>query len=552
MSHNEKYDLICSLGGNCAPAHNLRYRNMRRVSYPFDWTYFTSDEAVYKLAEGFKDGFKNYMQKENLKEIEKNPSHPERLQYEDTYGKIIWANHFLYCEDRDKDFQEVKEKFDRRFKRLVDDVDKADKICFIFSVAFYIKEDSFIHLSKVLKELYPNKNIKIVVLSFDAGKNETYKNDNVEVFYYKRKMNNKDYMKTNKEWRFLNNMSIPENEFGDFAVIGSFKKFDLKNLEYKIKYLFRGFYKKFNYNKYLELKNNKRYTNGNQIKGHKALALSLFRGFEKLNIKYTYNKITPQTKNLILLWADKKDLKICEKLKKENKIKRIVTVPTACKYDFEYMQWHFPEEECIDRSLYASDWVADICLSKTDEKYHHKIIAWPSGVEVPDIKPKFAINNSCIVYIKRVLDNQSVIDNLISFIEEQGIKCYVIKYNEYDFNYWQELLQKVDFVVFYQDYHETQGLALAEAWVQNKPSLVKNTVDKDGNIINNAPYLTPYTGLSWNNTDELKSIILEYKQNPEVFCQKFSPYDWVKENMSDEVSVKMLLDIFKSIEVSNE
>ena len=61
MSSNKEYDLICSLGGNCAAAHNLRIRNLRTVAYPFDWTYFKSDSAVYKLADNFVDGFKNFL-----------------------------------------------------------------------------------------------------------------------------------------------------------------------------------------------------------------------------------------------------------------------------------------------------------------------------------------------------------------------------------------------------------------------------------------------------------------------------------------------------------
>ena len=45
----KEYDLICSLGGNCAAAHNLLIRKLRQAAYPFDWIYFKSDEAVYKI-----------------------------------------------------------------------------------------------------------------------------------------------------------------------------------------------------------------------------------------------------------------------------------------------------------------------------------------------------------------------------------------------------------------------------------------------------------------------------------------------------------------------
>lgn len=170
MSGKEKYDFICSLGGNCAAAHNLLYKNLRTVALPFDWTYFNSDEAVYRLADGFRDDFKNYALISNFKELPVNSEHADRIQYEDDYGKIVWANHFSYNEDREKNYREVKEKLDRRFQRLVDFVKKSKKILFLFSVSFEIKPEAFLNLITVLNKIYPDKLFKIRVLSFGAKK----------------------------------------------------------------------------------------------------------------------------------------------------------------------------------------------------------------------------------------------------------------------------------------------------------------------------------------------------------------------------------------------
>lgn len=209
MSGNKQsYDLICSLGGNCAAAHNLLYKGLRTVAFPFDWTYFNSDEAVYRLSEGFKDDFKNYALKKNLKELPINPSHSDKIQYEDCYGKIIWANHFLYDEDRDLGYQRVKEIIDKRFRRLVTSVKKSKKILFIFSVSFCIKPDSFIYLASALNKIYPNKNISIRVLCFDAINDSIYENNNIQICYYQRKINNQDFITTNEEWDFLDNLKI--------------------------------------------------------------------------------------------------------------------------------------------------------------------------------------------------------------------------------------------------------------------------------------------------------------------------------------------------------
>lgn len=64
-----RYDLICSLGGNCSVAHNLLYRRLRKFALPFDWTYFEDISAIYKLAESFEVKFADQLKKENLVEL---------------------------------------------------------------------------------------------------------------------------------------------------------------------------------------------------------------------------------------------------------------------------------------------------------------------------------------------------------------------------------------------------------------------------------------------------------------------------------------------------
>ncbi len=78
---------------------------------------------------------------------------------------------------------------------------------------------------------------------------------------------------------------------------------------------------------------------------------------------------------------------------------------------------------------------------------------------------------------------------------------------------------------------------MAEAWANNRITLIKNGT---------SPYLTKQTGLSFNNVDELKKQILEYKDNPKEFLSQFSPYQWTKENMSDKVSVLNLIQIIEN------
>lgn len=200
---DEKFDLICSLGGNCAAAHNLRYRNLRKCAFPFDWTYFTSEKSVYAIAEGFKTGFKEFVNIKNLKELPVNPSHPDKIQYEDTLNGIIWANHFLYDNDREIEYKRVKNILDRRFKRLINFVEESNNTLFLFCTSFSIQRDSFEYLLKTLQELYPDKTFIIKVISFNCNEDGCEKGKHIEIYRYQRDLNDYDFLKTNYEWNFL-------------------------------------------------------------------------------------------------------------------------------------------------------------------------------------------------------------------------------------------------------------------------------------------------------------------------------------------------------------
>lgn len=271
------------------------------------------------------------------------------------------------------------------------------------------------------------------------------------------------------------------------------------------------------------------------IIGHPQVEQSLIRGFLELNLPFKVNK---PAKNMILLWADKSDLHCLKRIKKQHNIQTIVTVPTACKYDYKDLMWNFPCYDIIDYTLVASSWVKDKMLAKIPQQYHNKVKAWPSGVELPEIN-KTQPFRSIICYYK----NLPVDNNLTSFIEGKGIKCTVIEYGKYNITEWFEQLKQNDMVIFYQNCHETQGIAIAEAWSYNCPTLIKMI----GDTTCASPYLTDMTGKSWKDESlqDLKKIISDYANNPHQFLEAFSPREYVVNNMSDSVSVKNLINIFE-------
>ncbi len=110
VGNKKEYDLIFSLGGNCAAAHNILYRGLRKYALPFDWTYM-KDEIIY-----------------------------------DFYNSI--------------------------------------------------------------KMIYSQKQIDFVVLNFGCKSENIVEKDNICIYRYSRKQNNYDYIQTNYEWSFLDNVEL--------------------------------------------------------------------------------------------------------------------------------------------------------------------------------------------------------------------------------------------------------------------------------------------------------------------------------------------------------
>lgn len=236
----KKFDLICSLGGNCSAAHNLEYRDLRKFSLPFDWTYIKNENAIYNLAECFKNNFKNFFLKENLQELtgsEYNTSHINKVQYKDLKTDYYWVNHFNRKIENSEEYEKVKQKIDRRIKRLLYGIQRSNNILFILSTNFLMKTtDPLKNLLKVLNKLYPEKNFYIKVISFNCEVDEYINSNNINYYKYKRAMNLYDFTKTNIEWAFLDDVELSDVNLNLGKKKRNFISFRLFNLDVKIEF----------------------------------------------------------------------------------------------------------------------------------------------------------------------------------------------------------------------------------------------------------------------------------------------------------------------------
>lgn len=213
----EKFDFVCSLGGNCMAASQLQQRGLRIFSLPFDWLFYKDSTPIYRLIECFKDNFQHFLLKENLRELhgdEITDAHNNMLQYQDTYTEIFFYNHFSKKIDNNGEFKKVKEKITRRIERFLYFLNKSNKILFIFSHHYNFENKPYIELYNFLKEFYPDKEIHIRVIQF--GTNEPsfeYDDARLMITRIKRENNYYDFTKTNIEWQFLDNIECDLSKF---------------------------------------------------------------------------------------------------------------------------------------------------------------------------------------------------------------------------------------------------------------------------------------------------------------------------------------------------
>lgn len=218
MQKNNKYDLVCSLGGNCSCAANLKALKKRLYSLPFDWTYILSTKPIVYLAEGFKDNFKNFLLKENLEILSYSENdkrfHKDKVGYFDKYTNYYFVNHFL--KDIDKypsEYNKVYSKMRKRINRLTTLIKKANRILFVLSINFDDNYETIMQLDCVLKDLYPNKEFNFIILHFNSNEDSEIKLDNITIYKYKRSYLLSDFIQTiNPEWNFLKDIKIKNNE----------------------------------------------------------------------------------------------------------------------------------------------------------------------------------------------------------------------------------------------------------------------------------------------------------------------------------------------------
>ena len=227
MSGKKEYDLIFSLGEACSSTQTLRNSKLQIFSYPLDWL-FGAD--FIRRCEILTSKFEHFIEMKDLEYI-----YTERSiscdAYHNKHNGLTFNHDFLKDKNLSETYPAVKEKYDRRIKRLYNAIEKSKKILIVFleipNNPKKLIDDSILvtNLQKI-KNLYPDKEFNLLYFSNDST------------------MQEKQYMEnyiTNEIIKVIGNYKDMKEGMPDYAVDCKFfkqyySKYSLKTtLKYKVK-----------------------------------------------------------------------------------------------------------------------------------------------------------------------------------------------------------------------------------------------------------------------------------------------------------------------------
>jgi len=283
---------------------------------------------------------------------------------------------------------------------------------------------------------------------------------------------------------------------------------------------------------------NQQYFNHPKYRGHFAVTRSLIEGLQQINASFNYNPRYPwSVADTVIVLAGARTLRQAIRLKQQGRIKKLFAGPNIVIYSSDYDSILAAPE--VDAAITPCEWVVDIYL-EDNPTLKDRIFAWPAGVDIHYWQPDPAIKrDSILIFEKQNKGPVGPVAPYADYLRALGWTVQVIQYGTYTHDQYLHILQRsclmLGFVVC-----ESQGLAWAEAWSTDVPTLIlkKTTNLYKGRHYKNssAPYLRPQNGLFFDDLEDFKTQFSYWETNRE----QFTPRAWTLENMSDEVCASLL------------
>lgn len=140
----KQYDIIYSIGRDCACASYLQKNKLRLTSGPFDWLTNAGFEDRFEL---MLNDFQCFLDKKDLKQMPKPtqfPADKNNDYYENIKNKLYFWHDFPADKPFDEAYPEVKQKYERRIKRFYDNIKNKNNILLVWFSQLHQTPDNIV------------------------------------------------------------------------------------------------------------------------------------------------------------------------------------------------------------------------------------------------------------------------------------------------------------------------------------------------------------------------------------------------------------------------
>ena len=225
---------------------------------------------------------------------------------------------------------------------------------------------------------------------------------------------------------------------------------------------------------------------------------------------------------------------------KHSKIEQETTIigPQVWLFD-GYGQFLIENQNYYKKLITPSQWVRDKFINKFNLP-ENKVAVWPVGIEI--FNNVREVNYDCLVYFKR--RDESELSTVKKFLVSRGLSYRMVEYGSYSEYGFMQLVNQAKFC-FLINGTESQGIAVQEIMSMGVPIIawdLKEWLDQGEAYrvpATSVPYWDERCGEKFYSVDKLEETF----DNFYARINDYDPKAYVKENLSFESSVKILLDI---------
>ena len=283
---------------------------------------------------------------------------------------------------------------------------------------------------------------------------------------------------------------------------------------------------------------------GRRYPGHYGVTRSVVEGLEAIRADFNFNPVSFASLARVVYAPANEALRQAIELKRRGAVDFLVAGPVNAWFADDCGGVMLAPE--IDLAIVASEWMIDFYRDTPD--LARKSRACPCGVDAEFWKPMGAPKQrTCVVYWKS--GDERFCEQVESIVRLAGLEPLRVRsrHGEHHIFTPPELRAALDRAVVsvFLSTFESQGIALAEAWSMNVPTVVwdpQGVAEWQGRRFkseSSAPYLTPSTGIAVRDIGSLDAAIRQALATLDTF----QPRGWVLEHMTDAVCARRLYEV---------